>query len=117
MLLLLDSLLQEIFLIFVGAMTAYIPSFDSLCASAKDPAKAMANLQKMTADSKARAIDILAWRKKMEQDLGNRLVAISKGRELLEPRIIFGDARVQAVLGLLGQRILWASTLFDGLIK
>merc|ERR1712126_488440 len=82
-----------------GTMTAFLPSFDSLYNSAKDPAKAMANLQKMPADAKARAVAFLVWRRKMEQDLGNRLVAISKGREQIEPRIIFGDRRVQAVLG------------------
>ena len=56
-----------------------------------DPAKAMANLQKMPADAKviemfhilanltfaysfkARAVAFLVWRRKMEQDLGNRL--------------------------------------------
>jgi len=98
-------------------MTAFLPSFDSLYSSAKDPATTMSNLQKMPAEAKAKAVAFLAWRRKMEQDLGNRLVAISKGREHLEPRIVFGDPRVQAVLGLLGQRILWASTLFDGFMK
>merc|ERR1712116_36769 len=100
-----------------GIMTAFLPSFDTLYSSAKDPAKAMANLQRMPADAKAQAVAFLTWRRKMEQDLGNRLVSISKGRERLEPQVVFGDPRVQAVLGLLGQRILWASTLFDGFMK
>merc|ERR1711962_633563 len=99
-----------------GIMTAFLPSFDTLYSSAKDPAKAMANLQRMPADAKAQAVAFLT-RRKMEQDLGNRLVSISKGRERPEPQVVFGDPRVQAVLGLLGQRILWASTLFDGFMK
>merc|ERR1712156_252472 len=57
-----------------GIMTAFLPSFDTLYSSAKDPAKVMANLQRMPADAKAQAVAFLTWRRKMEQDLGNRLV-------------------------------------------